>query len=231
MWKKSCAIALALMVSGCVTAQTTSFRASLGQEMVIRDGRPSIYSNKAKSVVVIAPAERQSVPGARPTFVVGIMNRVAQPVNFSMTAVQATQTSGPQNGKALHVFTYEELVQEEKNRQVAAAILVGIAAGANAAAAGSYRNPYVRTWNQHIAARENSAMIAGASAQGQINMAALETMILKDNTLLPGESYGGVMQVQSPVRNDLAEPASLTLQINIEGEAHIFDVRLDPIKQ
>lgn len=74
-------------------------------------------------------------------------------------------------------------------------------------------------------------MIAGASAQGQINMAALETMILKDNTLLPGESYGGVMQVQSPVRNDLAEPASLTLQINIEGEAHIFDVRLDPIKQ
>ena len=50
----------------------------------------------------------------------------------------------------MKVVTYEMLVQEEKNRQVAAAILTGVAAGGNAYSAsqagyGTYTTPSGRT--------------------------------------------------------------------------------------
>jgi len=44
---------------------------------------------------------------------------------------------------------------------------------------------------QNDAAVQNEAMIAATVETGQRNMAALEQAVIKDNTLMPGEWYGG----------------------------------------
>lgn len=232
MLKKSCALALvAVSLAGCVTGQTTAFRQGPGQMALVRDGRPSISSQKAKTAVILAPAARQTAVGVRPTLVVAIQNRSSQPTTFRLAAVKATQVGGSNDGAELKVYSYDELVAEEQSRRVAAAILVGLAAGANAAAAAnSSRNPYINNWNQHVAARQNADLAASVAAQGEVNMAVLEQTIIKDNTLMPGEWYGGVMQIQAPTTTDIATPTAYALDIEIGGEHHVFDVTQNPIK-
>lgn len=118
----------------------------------------------------------------------------------------------------LKVITYDELVSEERTRQVAAAVLVGLAAGANTAAAsqaGHYshnttvytpRGTYTGTTTgyspaaaaiaQSNAAAQNEAMIWATIERRQQNLAMLEQAVMKDNTLLPGEWYGGQLHLQ-----------------------------------
>ena len=111
------------------------------------------------------------------------------------------------------------MATEERNRQVARAIIGGLAAGANAysaSRAGNYNNtstvttPRGSTYQVHTtgysptanaiaqsnAAAQNEAMISGIVEQGQQNMASLEQGVIKDNTLLPGEWYGGQLHLQ-----------------------------------
>jgi hypothetical protein len=86
----------------------------------------------------------------------------------------------------MRIVTYEMLVQEEKNRQVAAAIFTGLAAGANAynasqAGHGTYTTPSGRTGTfyspaaaviaQNNAAVQNDAMISTTVEAGQRNTA------------------------------------------------------------
>ncbi len=231
MSKKISAVALAILLAGCVTGQTTSFRAGAGQIALVRDGRPSVASDKAKTSVVLVPSARQAPVGARSSLVVAIQNRSAQPLTFRLAGVHAEQRSGEADGRSLKVFTYEDLVAEEQARQVAAAILVGVAAGANAAAAShSSRNPYVSAWNQHVATRENSEMMSSVAAQGSLNLATLEKTIIKDNTLMPGEWYGGVMQIEPPATSGPEQSSAYSLDIEVGGEHHVFEVTQNPIK-
>lgn len=100
------------------------------------------------------------------------------------------------------------------------AILGGMAAGANAysaSRAGYYNNtstvstprgtyqvhtsgysPAANAIAQANASAQNAEMISGIVEQGQQNMAALEQGVIKDNTLFPGEWYGGQLHLQAP---------------------------------
>src|SRR5258708_33493297 len=117
----------------------------------------------------------------------------------------------------MQVVTFEMLQQEEKNRQVASAILIGVAGAANAYSAsragyGSFTTPSGRTGTfysptaaviaQNNAAAQNEAMIAATVESGQRNMAALEQSVIKDNTLMSGEWYGGHMHAAPPAEPD-----------------------------
>lgn len=225
------AVAIAtLFLTGCVTTQTTTFRAAQGQQTMVRDGRAALQSARAKTIVVASPSARETPLGARSSLVVGIRNVSGQPVTFQLADVTATQIGGPGDGKELKVYTYEELVTEEKNRQVAAAILAGVAAGANAyGASRSSHNPYVRAWNQQIAAQQNAQLAASVAVQGDINLAALEMNIIKDNTLMPGETYGGVLVVAPPTTAETTQPSSYRLSMVIAGERHDLLVDQTPV--
>lgn len=99
--------------------------------------------------MLVRPASRQLEANGRPVFVVGINNLGRQPVDFRVAQVEAIQHAGGSDFE-MRIVTYEMLVQEEKNRQVAAALLTGLAAGANAYGAsragyGSYTTPGGRT--------------------------------------------------------------------------------------
>src|SRR3954449_13609534 len=140
-------VALCAALSGCVSnSETVAFRASNpNQQAMMRDGQPALVSRQKSSLVLVRPASRQLQANGRPVFVVGINNLSRQPVEFRVGQVEAIQHAAGSDFE-MKIVTYEMLVQEEKNRQVAAALLTGVAAGANAYSAsraghGTYTTP------------------------------------------------------------------------------------------
>ena len=198
-------------------------------------------SSRLKALVLVRPASRQLQANGRPVFVVGINNLGKTPVDFRVAQVEATQRVGASD-YAIRVVTFEMLAQEEKNRQVAAAILTGIAGAANAYGAsqagyGSYTTPSGRTGTfdsptaatiaQNNAATENEAMFAATLETGQRNMAALERFVIKDNTLMPGEWYGGQLHLAPPTDQAGAQK-TYTIVITVGNDRHVVDVAQGP---
>lgn len=207
----------------------------------MRDGRPALVSRQKSSVVLVGLASRQVKTNGRPVFVIGINNLGKMPVDFRVGQVEAMQhVSG--SDYPMQVVTYEMLVQEEKNRQVAAAIFTGLAAAGNAYSAsqaghGHYTTPSGRTGTfysptaaaiaQGNAAAQNEAMVAATVETGQRNMAVLEQSVIKDNTLMQGEWYGGQLHLAPPV--DQGEgPKTYTIVITVGADRHVIDIAQGP---
>jgi hypothetical protein len=226
------------MLSGCVTTETVHFRPKPDQQAMVRDGTSALVSRRKNSIVLIRPAAREFRTGGRPVFVVGMNNLSKGPLDFRVGDIQATQSiNGEVTG--LKVITYEELAQEERNRQVASAILVGLAAGANAAAAsqaGYYHStstvvgphggfatvnttgysPTAAAIAQSNASAQNEAMISATIERGQANLANLEQSVMKDNTLLPGEWYGGQLHLQPLAQSGEAKSYKIVLMVGAD---------------
>jgi len=236
-------VALGAALGGCVTnTETVQFRTSNPQQQaMMRDGQPALVSRQKSSLVLVRPASRQLQANGRPVFVVGINNLGKAPVDFRVAQVEATQHVGASDYE-MQVVTYEMLVQEEKNRQVAAAILTGIAGAANAygasqAGRGTYTTPSGRTGTfysptaaviaQNNAAVQNEAMFAATVENGQRNMATLEQAVIKDNTLMPGEWYGGQLHLAPPTDQGGGQK-TYTIVITVGNDRHVVDVAQGP---
>jgi hypothetical protein len=247
-----CAIALAAACSGCAANEVATFQARPGQESIIRDGTAALVSRTPTSIVMVAPASRQFRAGGRPAFVVGIYNLSQGPLQFRVADITATQLVGQQTAQ-LKVFTYEELVQEERNRQVAAAILTGLAAGANAvsaANAGYYHStstvstpqglyqvhttgysPTANAIAQSNASAQNDAMISATIERGQQNLATLEKSVIKDDTIFPGEWYGGQLVLQPLASTDSRDiPKTYSIDLLVGRDRHQIDIAQAPVR-
>lgn len=241
-------------LSGCVTTERVRFGAGPGQTALQRDGRPAVSSVQRASIAILSTYRREIPYGGRVAFVLGLHNRSGAPMDFRVEDISVIQAIPGRSSQRIEVFTFERLQQEERNRQVAQAILVGLAAGANAAAAanaGHYRSnttiytprgtvyatttgysPGLAAAAQANAAVQNAAMVDAAVAQGQANMARLENEYIKDHTLLPGEWYGGVVAIEPPVADDeRSRPKTYTMRIRVGGDVHVFEVTQEPIRQ
>jgi hypothetical protein len=241
--KQLSAVLAAVSLCGCVTTETVRFDAKQNQQALVRDGQPALVSRQRNSIVLIRPAAREMRPGARPVFVVGIYNLTNAPLDFRVSNVAVTQSIGGQS-VALEVITYETLVSEERTRQVFQAVAVGLAAGANAAAAanagryhststvygprGTYQvhttgySPAAAAIAQSNANAQNEAMISATIERGQANLGMLEQAVIKDNTLLPGEWYGGQLHIQPLV----SDSAMKTYQIALRVGPDLHDVSI-----
>jgi Tfp pilus assembly protein PilE len=123
-------------------------------------------------------------------------------------------------GFSLGVISYEELVREERNRQIVSAVLVGAAAVGNAYSAsqagyynanstvttprgGTYRvnttgySPTAAAIARSNAAVQNEAMISSTIESGQQNLANLERGVIKDNTQPPASASSGAAKSYS----------------------------------
>jgi hypothetical protein len=236
-------VVLCASLGGCMTAgETISFRTTNPQQQaMMRDGQPALVSRQKNSLVLVRPASRQLQANGRPVFVIGINNLGKQPVDFVVGQVEAVQHVAGSDFE-MKVITYEMLIQEEKNRQVAAAILTGVAAAGNAYSAsqagyGRYTTPSGRTGTfysptanviaQNNAAVQNEAMISATVETGQRNMATLEQSVIKDNTLLPGEWYGGQLHLAPPTDQG-GGPKSYTIIITVGSDRHVIDISQGP---
>jgi hypothetical protein len=236
-------VALGAALTGCVTNnETVQFRTSNPQQQtMMRDGQPAIVSRQKNSVVLVRPASRQLQANGRPVFVVGINNLSNGPLDFRVAEVEANQRVGASE-YPMQVVTFEMLQQEEKNRQVASALLVGVAGAANAYSAsragyGSYTTPngrsgtfYSPTANviaQNNAAVQNEAMFAATVERGQQNMAQLEQSVIKDNTLMPGEWYGGQLHLAPPTDQSGGQKV-YSIIIMVGRDRHVIEVAQGP---
>ena len=239
--------ALAAVLSGCARMEAVRFEARPGQEAIIRDGQPAIVSRLKNSIVIVRPASRQFQAGRRPVYVVAINNLTNAPQQFSVARISVVQKLNGQIA-ALKVYTYDELVGEERRRQAIQTFATGLAAAGNAmsaANAGYYNstaNVYgpggVATVNvsgydptaaavaQNRAAAQNDAMIANTIATGQRNLDVLERSVIKDNTLLPGEWYGGQLQFDPPAGSS---GKSYVITLPVGGEVHQIEVAQEAI--
>src|ERR1700710_123126 len=145
------AVALCAALAGCVTGgETIAFRSTdPNQQTLMRDGQPALVSRQKNSLVLVRPASRQLQANGRPVFVVGINNIGKQPIEFQVAQVEATQHVGASD-YGMQIVTFEMLQQEEKNRQVARAVLAGMSVAANSYSAsragyGSYTTPSGRS--------------------------------------------------------------------------------------
>jgi hypothetical protein len=245
------AFACALALSACMQ-ETVRFQAKPTQQSMVRDGQPALISQKQNSLVMIRPAFRRFASGDRPVFVVAVRNLTKAPLDFSMRNIAVTQVAGAAT-LPMKVFSYEDLVAEEETRQVFAAILVGAAAGANAAVASqagyrtrtttvhapgasySYRtatySPSAAIAAQKRATRQSQRLIDAAIKDGNANLAALEREVIKDNTLLPGEWYGGTLHVAAPAEAEGASGAkSYAIAMTIGPDRHEIDVVQEGVK-
>ena len=230
-------VALAALVAGCVTGESVQFRAAGDQQAITRDGNPAIVSTKKNSIVMVRPAARQFQTGGRPVFVVGMFNRGSGPEDFKVAGVEVTQDVNGA-GVPIKIITSEMLLQEERNRQVAAALFGGVAAAANsysAAQAGRYNatstvhtprgmytvhttgySPALAAAAQSQAAAQNAAMTDAIIQRGQQNMAHLEQAVIKDNTLMPNEWYGGQLHLSPPASDNATKIYTITVFVGKE---------------
>ena len=245
-------VILAIPISGCASHEVATFQAQSGQEALVRDGQAALVSRGKNSLVIIRPAARQFASSGRPVFVVGINNIGPTPLQFRIADIEATQTVNGQLA-GLKVITFEELVQEEHNRQVAAAILTGVAAGANAYSAsqagrynststvntphGTYQvntvgySPTANAIAQANASAQNEAMISATIEQGQQNLANLERGVIKDDTIMPGEWYGGTLHLQ-PLASSEANgvPRTYSITLLVGQDRHVVDIVQTPVR-
>jgi hypothetical protein len=231
--------ALSAALTGCVTnSETVAFRSSNpNQQTMMRDGQPALVSRQKNSLVLIRPASRQLQANGRPVFVVGINNLSRTPQDFRVSQVEATQRVGEAEFP-MTVVTFEMLQQEEKNRQIGAALLAGVAIAGNsysASRAGYATTPSGRTVYSPTAAAiarndaavENGALVAATIERGQQNMAALEQTVIKDNTLMPGEWYGGQLHLAPPTEQPGGQKV-YSIVIVVGSDRHVIEVAQGP---
>lgn len=239
---------LALLCSGCVTTESVQFHPSAEQQSLVRDGQPAIVSTKKNTIAILRPAARQFQIGGRPVFVLALYNRSSGPQDFRVADVSVTQRL---NGEDAHlkVITYEQLVNEEKSRQALHALGVGLAAAGNsmsAAQAGYYHSnstvygprgtyqvtttgysPTAAAIARSNANAQNDQMISATIEQGRANMAQLERAVIKDDTLLPGEWYGGQLHIQ-PLISEQGSNKLYSIAIRVGTDRHEFQISQGP---
>jgi hypothetical protein len=207
---------VAAAVAGCTAVANESVHFSARdktQQVLMRDGESVITSQAKNTLVTVKPAARQV--GKRPVFILSMENRSKTPIEFRVSNVVATEYRDGAAAQDLKVFTYEELVVEEKNLQVSRAVATGLLAGVNSGLAGN--NYYARA----RADVENQKLMAQVAAQGQQNLIALEQQAIKDHTLLPGESHGGKIALASP---DTDGDKTYAITVTLGPDKHEFFV-------
>jgi hypothetical protein len=239
---------IGVIAAACAQTEVARFQARDGQQALVRDGRPAIVSRRGSSLVLVSPATRQFKAGKRSAYVVAIKNLSAGPIDFTVGNLWVAQLVGGQVTNRLRLYTYEDLVSEERTRQIVAGVAAGLAAGANAysaANAGYYNanatvygprgvsnvnisgyDPAAAQIAQARAAAQNDAMIASIIETGRRNLDALERSVIKDNTLLPGEWYGGQV-VFDPPKN--VEGKNIVISIQVGSDLHQVEVTHEAI--
>ncbi len=238
-----------LALGGCGQGEGINFSANVNQSAIIRDGKPALVSKKKSSIVLVGLAARELAHGVRPVYIIGATNLSNQPVDLKVENIQVNQRTSGGSLRPLQVITYEQLLQEERTRQVIGALIVGAAAGANSYSAsrsgygnysgtintsrgpvaynGTYYSPTAASIASANASAQNDAMIANTVARGQANMASLERNVLKDNTIMPGEWIGGQLHF-APPESEPGQSKQYTISISIAGEVHEIEITQGP---
>ena len=215
--------AVAMLVcglSGCApTMMSLNPSSSPNQKIVYEDGLPIVMSVKS-SAVALYPATRTFAAKSGPRVAVKVTNGTKQPVEFSTDNITASAGKAP-----VRVKSYEELVaeQEAQKRSANNAAMMAAIMGGMGQMVGQRTNDLAFSQSQLQA----SQTIA-SSTQQQLDMAdstisELTKSMLKRQTVMPGATYGGYVQLDK-VDGFANEPLAIT--VDFGGEVHQFSYAL-----
>jgi hypothetical protein len=75
---------------------------------------------------------------------------------------------------------------------------------------------------QSNASAQNEAMISATIERGQANLVNLERSVMKDNTLLPGEWYGGQLHLQPLAQS--VDTKSYKIVLTVGADRHEIEI-------
>jgi len=113
------------LLAACVPAYKIDISASADQSVKFVDGRKIVISEMQESTVVLVPP--LGPVEKRGEFGVIAFNNGTTELNFGTENISASAA----DGTSVHVFSYVELLEEEKSRQTWAAVAAGLAAAGN----------------------------------------------------------------------------------------------------
>lgn len=127
-------------VSGCATP-LTSYSPIADQEIVYTQGVGAIKWETNEAVLTMYPTFRYQAPSEIPTFTLLVQNKSDHDIDFAPEGIQAWL-----DDRACHVYTLEERISEirgaKRRKQIALAVLGGVAAGAAAYGASHQTTTY-----------------------------------------------------------------------------------------
>jgi hypothetical protein len=133
-------MAAAIALTGCAT-QLTSYVPNEGQKVTYDQGVGTITAETSDAIVMIYPTFRYQNPSEIPTFTLMVQNITDHDIEFNPEYLTASVGSDP-----CHVYSMEERVSEIRKsavrKQVALAVLGGLAAGAAAYGASHQTTTY-----------------------------------------------------------------------------------------
>jgi uncharacterized protein YceK len=129
-----------LALTGCATRLTT-YVPSEGQAVTYDQGVGTITAETNDATIMIYPTFRYQDPSEIPTFTLMVQNRTNHDIDFDPQALSASL-----DNEQCHVYSMEERVSEirraAKRKQIALAIVGGLAAGAAAYGASHQTTTY-----------------------------------------------------------------------------------------
>lgn len=169
----ACALALAGL-QGCATYGTLTAVPTNGERSIYKDGRDTLTSVKLNTVAVTPNSDRVK-SGGRGDFTIAVNNGSTADILFSTEDINAQSSSGG-HAEPLKVYSYDELVAEEKKRQAWAAFAVALAGAANSisAANAGYSHTYGTYSGSAYGSNGTSAYGYGSYSSTTYNYAAAQ---------------------------------------------------------
>jgi hypothetical protein len=236
---------LCLFIQGNVSAETTMKlvpQVLKGQKIITQEDAEAIISHKKSSVALRPPPDGYSSEG-RPMILVSVYG-TKKSFDFSTEDIQVFVDGNPHR-----VFTYDELVEETKQRQAheVAAVESKFAALSRDAAEGAYTSSsdpevFSPSDNQGIVGNTTKYgykydVSSVARSQSQINadmrvekeaiemrtqkaLATLDALMLKKTTVLPNKWHRGFAAIEK-IPNP-TQPHEVKIVVPVAGEEHEF---------
>ena len=195
-----------LVLSGCSTLVTYSAKPAMtGQSVRYAQGVATVSEkDDQQEVFMYATFKAQGV--TQPTFTIGFANNSSEPINFTTDNVKAFF-----RGQPVPIYTYTERIaeihSERQAKQIAMAIVGGLAAGA--AAYSASRQTYTSNYSGYVSGRRGITTFGGSNRT---------TVYDPASGLLAGAAVGGVtalgiQQIAYDAKNQ-EQYASKILQAN-----------------
>jgi hypothetical protein len=138
--KLAIALSTLMLLTGCAT-QLTSYAPTANQTVMYDQGVGAITWETDEAVLTIYPTFRYQSPSDIPTFTLMVQNKTDHNIDFDPESIHAYL-----DDRECHVYTLEERIGEirgtAKRKQIALAILGGVAAGAAAYGASHQTTTY-----------------------------------------------------------------------------------------
>jgi len=235
------------LFSGCQSMTTQTMTPLADQKQIYVDGLVAVASKKEASIAMIAATSNEIPNGQRIQLALQVQNLGENNIDIDTSNIRVTS---PEINE-VKVYSYAELVKEEKQQRAAALIVTAIAGAANVYNAsvnsnvsttgtynsstftpgGTYRTTgtYNSTTYDPLRAQIASNMAANQASNQMNNIAnnsdnrlnTLKGSILKRTTVFPGSAHNGMFVFEAP-RLKKDETRKYNVLVSFGGEQHVF---------